>query len=57
MISEQMNGTAYIRCLEIGYGKVSSIFMNMPAQVDAACQAIKNDPILSKQPINIIGIS
>lgn len=57
MIADLMNNTAYTKCVEVGTGKLSSWFMDMPTQVKLACDGIKADPVFSTQPVNIIGYS
>lgn len=57
MLSDLMNGTAYTHCVEIGDGKLASVFMSMPAQVAAACAAIQRDPVLAGTPVHVVGIS
>ena len=57
MLAEMMNGTAYVRCVEVGDGKLASVFMDKPTQVAAACIGIQHDPELSGRPIHIVGIS
>ena len=60
MVSELMNGTAYIKCLEVGDGQISSLFMDMRSQAKVVCLGILDDPIFSQHAtsgLNIIGAS
>ena len=57
MVSDLLNGTAYTKCVEIGSGKMSSWFMDMPTQIKLACEGIMQDPVFTSQPVNIIGYS
>ncbi|CDW84115.1 palmitoyl-protein thioesterase precursor [Stylonychia lemnae] len=56
-VVEQMNHTIYTQCIEIGQGKFSTIFMDLNSQVQLACFGLKEDPVFSTQPFNLIGYS
>ena len=52
-----LNNDAYVRCVEIGNGAGTSVFTPMSMQVREACQHLRDDPVFSAGPINIIGFS
>ena len=55
-----MNDTVYIKCIEVGNGQISSIFMDMRSQAKIVCLGIMDDPIFSQHAatgLNIIGAS
>ena len=43
-ISEGIDYAAPVKCIEIGDGRISSIFERMNWQVMTACHHLKNDP-------------
>ena len=54
-LSTNLNDT-YVRCIEIGIGSLSSIFMNFESQAEDACSKLKNDINLTGN-ISVVGLS
>jgi hypothetical protein len=54
-LSTNLNDT-YVRCIEIGIGSLSSIFMNFESQAEDACSKLKSDIRLTGN-ISVVGLS
>ena len=57
MISEGIDYAAPVECIEIGTGRLTSIFERIEWQVLTACHHLHNNPIFANKQINIVGIS
>lgn len=57
MISESLNHSTVVRCLEIGDGANTSVFTPVQDQADVICHKLHNDPDYADKEINILGIS
>ncbi|KAL4435954.1 hypothetical protein ABPG74_022189 [Tetrahymena malaccensis] len=55
-IAAGVNG-AYVKCVEIGNGAMSSVLMRFDKQVENACKSIKADPNFQGKTINVLGLS
>ena len=56
-ISKGINYAAPVKCVEIGTGKLTSIFERVEWQVLTACHHLHNDPDFAGKEINIVGLS
>ena len=57
MISESIDNSAVVKCVEIGDGKITSMFERMRWQADTICHKLHTDPDYAGKEINLIGIS
>ena len=57
MISESLNHSTVVRCLEIGDGANTSVFTPVQDQADVICHKLHNDPDYADKEINLVGIS
>lgn len=57
LISEGIDYQAVVKCVEIGDGRLSSMFERMEWQIKQGCRSLKNDPDFAGKQINIVGIS
>ena len=56
-IAIEISNRAIVKCVEIGDGKVTSIFERMKWQVNTVCHKLHNDPDFADKEISIVGIS
>ena len=56
-IAVEIENRAVVKCVEIGEGKVTSIFERMNWQVSTVCHKLHNDPDFADKEISIVGIS
>ena len=56
-IAEGINYTAPVKCVEIGDGRVTSVFDKIENQVQIACRKLHRDSDYRDQEISIVGLS
>ena len=56
-IAESIDNRAVVKCIEIGDGETTSMFMRMRWQADVVCHKLHNDPDFADKEINLVGIS
>ena len=56
-ISDSLDNQVPVKCVEIGDGKNTSMFMRMWWQADVVCHKLHNDPVFAGKEINLLGIS
>ena len=57
MISESLNHSTVVKCLEIGNGANTSVFTPVQDQADVICDKLHSDPDYAGKEINLLGIS
>ena len=57
MIANSLDHQTVVKCLEIGDGKITSMFLEMQLQADVICHKLHNDPDYAGKEINLLGIS